>query len=33
VPRGSFHRDAIGGRRSIDGHELTLGAGVDKLPE
>jgi hypothetical protein len=28
-----FNRDSIGGRLSIDGHELTLGAGVDKLPE
>jgi hypothetical protein len=29
----TFKRDAIGCSLSIDGDELTLGAGVDKLPE
>jgi hypothetical protein len=28
-----FHRDAIGGALSIDGMDVTLGPGVDRLPE
>jgi hypothetical protein len=29
----TFLRDGIGGSLAIDGKEITLGAGVDSLPE